>query len=139
MHPLTLRRNKMKRGIFFDITAIVGLVLHLLSSASDEPKLSPRERARVPPPRSNYKVLSTNMPNRVEAPFTSTNRQERAKAPCVDGRCSCRTTASSCRCRCAFRGQDAAQTREGAFREGEKPHGAGDENRHPSRMKQRGH
>ncbi len=99
----------MNKGVFFDFgigAIIVSIVLSILSSASDEPKLSPRERARVPPPRSNYKVLSTNMPNRVEAPFTSTNKQERANASCVGG-CNCRKSG----CNCRNRKQGTVQTR----------------------------
>ena len=44
----------MKRVRFYELAGIVGLVLRLLgsaSSASEESKLSPREKAQVPPPR----------------------------------------------------------------------------------------
>ena len=63
----------MKRNRLYDITAIVGLILHLLGSATQEPKLTPRERAQVPPPRLKYRVITTNMQEMAEARWVSTN------------------------------------------------------------------
>jgi hypothetical protein len=48
----------MKRVRFYELAGIVSLVLHLLGSASEKPKLSPRERAQVPPPRLKYRVIT---------------------------------------------------------------------------------
>ena len=49
----------MKRVRFYELAGIVGLVLRLLGSASsNESKLSPRERAQVPPPRPKYHIVT---------------------------------------------------------------------------------
>ncbi len=49
----------MKRVRFYELAGIVGLVLQLLGSASsNESKLSPREKARVPPPRPKYHIVT---------------------------------------------------------------------------------
>jgi hypothetical protein len=97
-----IKRDMMMKGIFYDfgITAIVvGLVLQLLGSASEKPKLSPRERAQVPPPRLKYVVL-TNMPQRVEAPSVSTNKVcgGQPLGHGVKNCCPCRFRRTMCKC-----------------------------------------
>ena len=49
----------MKRVRLYELAGIVTLVLQLLGSASSsESKLSPREKARVPPPRPKYHLVT---------------------------------------------------------------------------------
>jgi hypothetical protein len=49
----------MKRVRFYELAGIVGLVLQLLGSASSNgSKLSPREKAQVPPPRPKYHIVT---------------------------------------------------------------------------------